>query len=84
MTDPEDPDDFDLIVLEEGSREQIAEYLGDYATVDDYFRGQLEELVVPGGEWLLGCLDMAAVRRRFEVGRYRYFVAGGRVYRAGG
>ena len=79
-----DPDDFDLTALEENHREAAAEHLGHYATVDDYFREQLEELVVPGAEWLLACLDMAAVRRRFEGGCYRYFVAGGRVYRAGG
>ena len=84
MTDPDDPDDFDLTVLDESTRKEAAEHLGDYATVDDYFREQLEELVMPSGQWLLGCLDMAAVRRRFEGGRYRYFVAGGRVYRAGG
>ena len=93
---PEDPevpgepenssaDEFDVdVTAEEVCCEQGAEHLGDYATVDDYFREQLEELVMPSGQWLLACLDMAAVRRRFEGGRYRYFVAGGRVYRAGG
>ena len=42
MTDPDDPDDFDLTVLDESTRKEAAEHLGDYATVDDYFREQLE------------------------------------------
>ena len=82
MTHPDDPDDFDLTVLDEHTRD-AAEHLGDYASLDEYFRGQLEELVVPGGRWLLACLDMDEVRRRFEGGRHRYFVRGGRVYRSG-
>ena len=36
---------------------QQVEYLGDYPTVDEYFRSQLEELVIPAGLWLLDCLD---------------------------
>ncbi|HEY0135511.1 MAG TPA: hypothetical protein VGB85_15610, partial [Nannocystis sp.] len=76
MAHPDDPDDFDLTVLED-TRETFAEHLGDYASLDDYFRGQLEELLVPGGLWLLECLDMHEVRQRFEGGRYRYFVARG-------
>ena len=76
-------DEFDVDVMPEEGVCEETEHLGDYATVDDYFRGQLAELLVSGGEWLLACLNMAAVRRRFEGGRYRYFVAGGRVYRAG-
>jgi len=58
-----------------------AEYLGDYSTVDEYFRSQLEDLVIPAGLWLLDCLDPVLVRERFEAGSYRYFVARGRVYR---
>jgi len=83
MAHPDDPDDFDLTDLDEDIRDEATEYLGHHASLDDYFRDQLEELLVPGARWLLGCLDMHAVRRRFEGGRYRYFVRGGRVYRTG-
>lgn len=83
MAHPDDPNDFDFTVLDEDTLEEVAELLGEYASLDDYFRGQLEELLVPGALWLLECLDMAAVRRRFEGGRHRYFVQGGRVFRVG-
>lgn len=57
------------------------EYLGDYSTVDEYFRSQLEDLVTPAGLWILDCLDAEKILERFEAGVYRYFVTGGRVFR---
>lgn len=57
------------------------EFLGHYATLDEYFRSQLEELVLPAGMWILECLDAEMIRARFEAGVYRYFVAGGCVFR---
>ena len=60
---------------------QQVEYLGDYPTVDEYFRSQLEELVIPAGLWLLDCLDPERIRERFEAGAFRYFVASGCVFR---
>lgn len=57
------------------------EYLGHYATLDEYFRSQLEELVTPAGRWILDCLDAEKILGRFEAGVYRYFVTGGCVFR---
>lgn len=57
------------------------EYLGDYATLDEYFKAQLEELVTPAGLWILDCLDGQKILGRFEAGVYRYFVVGGCVFR---
>ena len=77
-------DEFDVdLTLDEDTCEEVAECLGQYPSLDDYYRGQLEELLVASGQWLLECLDMKMVRRRFESGRYRYFVHRGRVYRTG-
>lgn len=49
MTYPDDPDDFDLTVLDADTREEVAEVLGEYGSLDDYFRGQLEEMLVADG-----------------------------------
>ena len=57
------------------------EYLGDYPTVDEYFKSQLEDLVLPAGLWLLDCLDPTLVREWFEAGTYCYFVNRGCVFR---
>jgi hypothetical protein len=72
-----------LVIDDDCSSEEV-ELLGEYRSVEDYCRAQLEELLVPGAHWLLDCLDMDRVVRRFEGdGRYRYFVRRGRVFRAG-
>ncbi len=61
-----------------------AEYLGDFASVDDYFREQLAQLLAPAYRFLVDGLDMRETRRcREEDGRYRFFVREGRVYRTG-
>lgn len=57
------------------------EYFGHYATLDEYFRSQLEDLVIPAGMWILDCLDDEMIRARFEAGGYRSFVARGCVFR---
>jgi hypothetical protein len=57
------------------------EFLGHYATLDEYFRSQLEELVSPAGGWILDCLDAEKILERFEAGVYRYFVTEGCVFR---
>lgn len=76
MTGPHDEDDVSLL------SDRDADYLGDYPSVEAYFRRALEDLLVPDGLWLLDCLDMTAVRRRFEAdGRFRYILHAGRVHR---
>ncbi len=60
------------------------EFVGEYASVHDYFRAQLEPEVSAACRWLLDCLDMDAVQRRFENdGRYRYVIEGDGIYRVG-
>ena len=77
MTGPHDDDDPPLLIVD-----SEAEYLGDYPTVEAYFQRALEDLLHPGGLWLLDCLDMAAVGLRFEAsGRFRYLIHGRKVYR---
>lgn len=59
-----------------------AEFVGEYPSVHDYFRAQLEPEVSAACRWLLDCLDMEAVQRRFEDdGRYRYVIEGNGIYR---
>ena len=61
-----------------------AEFVGEYPSVEAYFRAQLEPEVSVACLWLLDCLDMKAVLDRFsDGGRYRYAIEGGRVYRVG-
>lgn len=74
MIPPEDGEDFELVVEE-------PEYLGDFPDLDSYFRNQLAELMHPAIHWVVDIVDMAQVREYFEVGRYRYFIDDGKVYR---
>ncbi len=71
-------DDFD-ISLDEAS--DALDLLGEYTSLDHYFRSALEEFVDSGARWLLDCLDMALVRRRFDGDRYRHEFVAGKVYR---
>lgn len=71
-----DDDEFTVEVGEDST-----EYLGAYATLEEYFVDQLEPFVEAPLRWLLECLDMDAVRRRFEGDRWTYFVVDDRVYR---
>jgi hypothetical protein len=79
-----DDDDFDLTVHDEDRPTDAldTECLGHYPTLDEYLRVAVDTLVLPEGEWLLDCLDLARVRGAFEAGGvYRLRVAGGRVLR---
>lgn len=59
-----------------------SEPLGEYPTIEDYFRGLLEEFVHEDARWLLGCLDMQQVRAKFESGgRFSYRCEEGLIYR---
>lgn len=62
-----------------------AEYLGTFATVEDYFLSQIEHILQPEGLWLLECLHMPSVLLKMEAAgagcRYRYFVCEGKVFR---
>ncbi len=63
------------------------EYLGDYPTVDEYFRSRFlsrswAPLVIPAGLWLLECLEPERIRVAIRGGGvFRYFVARGCVFR---
>ena len=58
------------------------ECLGEYPTGDDYLRSGLEEVIAAEARWILDCLDMTKVRRRFENnGRHAYRCIHGRIYR---
>jgi hypothetical protein len=48
------------------------EYLGTYASLDDYFKNVLAEFVAEPAQWLLDLLDMHRVRERFEGDDYYY------------
>lgn len=63
--------------------EEGDEFLGEYASVEDYFAGMLGELMHPEIVWVLECVDFAEVRRRFEADGSRYFRVAGAVYRRG-
>jgi hypothetical protein len=60
------------------------EFVGEYPSVEAYFKAQLEPEVSVACLWLLDCLDMTAVLERFsDGGRFRYVIEGGEVYRVG-
>lgn len=86
--DPGEPDDHDddhgveEQVLDAETTPEGVEYLGDrYASLDHYFRSELEQFVDPPIRWILELLDMRAVRARFEGRRYRYLWESGSVFR---
>lgn len=57
------------------------EYLGHYATLDEFLRAAVDTLVLPEGQWLLGCLDLGRVRACIEAGgHHRLRVDAGRVF----
>ena len=63
--------------------EQV-EFMGDgYRSLAHFFTGQLEDLIDPSISWILTCLDMREVQRRFEANQYRYVFQDGAVYRTG-
>lgn len=79
-----DDDDFDLTVHDDDRPADAfdTECLGRYPTLDAYLRAAVDTLVLPEGQWLLGCLDLGRVRRCLESGGvYRLRLAGGRVLR---
>lgn len=64
------------------SGENGREYLGAYASVEEYLRSLLEHLLTEDGQWLLDHVDLAGVQRRLEGRVYRYFCDDeGRVFR---
>ena len=72
---PDDPED---------TRIEQVEFLGSgYRSLAHYFTSQLEDLVDPSIDWILTCLDMREVQRRFEANQYRYGFENGAVYRTG-
>lgn len=75
--DDNDPTSDDTIL------EQI-EIVGEgYRSLAHFFTSQLEDFVDPSIEWILTCLDIREVQRRFEAnGRYRYAFENGTIFRA--
>lgn len=88
--EPPDPPDAPAVFPSQASDEvdidvedpADSEPLGEYQTIEDYFRSLLEEFIHEDAQWLLGCLDMQQVRARFESGgRFAYRCEQGRIYR---
>jgi len=79
MCEDDSSDEFD-ISLDEATDDTL-EAIGEYTSLDHYFRSVLEEFIDPGARWLLDCLDIALVRRHFDGDRYRHEIVAGRVYR---
>ena len=68
----------------EDTRIEQVEFLGSgYRSLAHYFTSQIEDLVDPSIDWILTCLDMREVQRRFEANQYRYVFQDGAVYRQG-
>jgi hypothetical protein len=57
------------------------EYLGDYASLELYFRSQLEPEVSRGCAWILDHLDYQAIQKRWESDGSRLVCESGCVYR---
>ena len=74
----DDPEDIDISLDETDAPPEL---IGEYTSLDHYFRAVLEEFMDPGARWLLDCLDMALVGRHFDGDRYRHELVDGRVYR---
>jgi hypothetical protein len=91
-TDPSDEVDVDLSddhELEAAASAHATvpedlEYLGEYGSVKDYLRAQLEPEVSTGCAWILDYLDYQAVLAKFETSGARYFCEHGYVYRTVG
>ncbi len=92
-TDLEGPDEQDVDLDDENpepsgddehtSVEQM-EFMGEATSLAAYFCSQLEDLIDPSITWILTCLAMEKVQRRFEGnGRYRYAFESGAIYRVG-
>lgn len=79
--------EIDLAELDQLRHDTIpegCEYLGEYPSVEAYFRGQLEDLIEPSiAGWLLDCIDYGLVAREHEAGGWRYLCEQGQVYRLG-
>lgn len=98
-TDLEGPDETDVDLEDDGDEDdhdqgddddlhadtvqEEIEFMGEAGSLEEYFRGQLEELIDPCIHWLFDCLNMDEVQRRFEANRYRYILQGRAVYRTG-
>jgi len=81
---PPDPDEVDIDIDPEAgpaSLPEVAEYLGDFESIEAYLRAMLEPEIAPGVMWLLDYLEMAQVRARFESDGSRLHVARGKVFR---
>jgi hypothetical protein len=80
-----DDDRLDLPIPElDATAPERAEFVGEYPSIHDYFKALLEPEVSAACRWLLDCLDMEAVQRRFEDhGRFRYVTEGNGIYRVG-
>jgi hypothetical protein len=80
-----DADELDIEIddASDDTRSEAIEHLGGaYDSLGDYFRRELEDHIDESIAWVLNCLDMTLVQRRFEGdGRYRYYFENGSVYR---
>lgn len=90
QVDADDEVDVDLADVDLGEEDQLradtipegVEFLGDgFASLDHYFRRELEDLVDPAAAWILECLDYQEIQARFEGNRFRYFIERGHVFR---
>lgn len=82
-----DDEELDLPSPEPDPEETVCEpieFMGSgYRSLAHYFCSQLEDHVAAPVQWILTCLDMREVQRRFEGSTYRYVLEGTAVYRVG-
>lgn len=79
---PDYPDDDQgELVLTRDTIPDGCDHLGSHASLELYFRSQLEDQVSAPCQWLLDCLDMKKVRARFESDGSRLVCESGEVYR---
>jgi hypothetical protein len=71
--------------LHQDTQQEEVEFMGEYESLEAYFRGQLEPFIdICIQSWLFDALDMSEVQAQFECnGKYRYIREGGAIYRAG-
>jgi hypothetical protein len=69
------------VVLGSDTVPEDVEYLGDFVSLEAYFRSILEDQINPAVHWLMDCLDWESVQAKMEGGRFRYAIENGSVYR---
>lgn len=67
----------------EDTAKEDVEFVGEFASLREYFISQLEELVNPAVHWIFDAVDWRQIQRRMEGHRWRYVLEGGAVYRVG-